>query len=65
MAGIQIDCPICSAPVEWSKDNPYRPFCSYRCKLIDLGAWVAEERVIPGQPLDEEQLPEYFSEPQH
>jgi len=33
------------------KDNPYRPFCSERCKLIDLGMWVGEQYRIPGQGL--------------
>ena len=40
-------CPTCRRPVEHSIDNPWRPFCSQRCKLIDLGAWAAEKHVIP------------------
>jgi endogenous inhibitor of DNA gyrase (YacG/DUF329 family) len=36
--------------LEWSPDNPWRPFCSERCKLIDLGAWFKEEHAIPGEP---------------
>jgi endogenous inhibitor of DNA gyrase (YacG/DUF329 family) len=39
-------CPSCNKPVEW-KDNPFRPFCSERCKLIDFGAWVNEEYTVP------------------
>lgn len=35
-------CPNCKNPTVW-KDNPYKPFCSERCKLIDLGAWANEE----------------------
>jgi endogenous inhibitor of DNA gyrase (YacG/DUF329 family) len=35
--------------VEWSEKSPYRPFCSERCRLIDLGAWAAEEHRIPGR----------------
>lgn len=46
-------CPICSKPVEW-KDNPFRPFCSERCKLLDLGRWVSEEYSVPGKPLPTE-----------
>ncbi|STZ55827.1 DNA gyrase inhibitor YacG [Moraxella lacunata] len=34
-------CPQCQKPTSWS-DNPNRPFCSERCKLIDLGAWADE-----------------------
>jgi len=41
-------CPTCKRPVYWSPENKWRPFCSERCKLIDLGAWAAEKHVIPG-----------------
>lgn len=41
-------CPTCGHPAEW-KDNLFRPFCSERCKLIDLGAWVNEEYTVPGE----------------
>jgi uncharacterized protein len=47
-------CPICGKPVEW-KDNPFRPFCSERCKLVDLGRWVTEEYSVPGMPVPTEQ----------
>ncbi len=43
-----VKCPTCEKPVEWKQENPYRPFCSERCKLIDLGAWADEDRRIPG-----------------
>jgi endogenous inhibitor of DNA gyrase (YacG/DUF329 family) len=33
--------------VEWTSDNPWRPFCSERCKLIDLGEWASESHRIP------------------
>jgi endogenous inhibitor of DNA gyrase (YacG/DUF329 family) len=45
--------------VEWTADNVNRPFCSDRCKLIDLGAWAAEEHKIPVSPDAEDDL---FSE---
>ena len=35
-----VACPTCKATVKWTSQNPYRPFCSERCKLIDLGAWA-------------------------
>jgi uncharacterized protein len=41
-------CPTCGKPVEWT-DNPFRPFCSERCKLIDLSRWVSEEYRVPGK----------------
>lgn len=47
-------CPTCGKPVEW-KDNPFRPFCSERCKLVDLGRWVSEEYRVPGRRVPSEQ----------
>ena len=41
-------CATCGKAVEW-KDNPYRPFCSERCKLVDLGRWVNGEYRVPGE----------------
>ena len=38
-----MSCPRCGAQVAWSPENPYRPFCSERCKLIDLGDWAMEK----------------------
>jgi endogenous inhibitor of DNA gyrase (YacG/DUF329 family) len=38
-----VSCPRCGAQVAWSTENPYRPFCSERCKLIDLGDWAMEK----------------------
>lgn len=51
---LTVDCPTCGAPVEWSEGSPNRPFCSDRCKLIDLGAWAAEEHAIPGNDLEDD-----------
>ncbi|WWP02461.1 MAG: DNA gyrase inhibitor YacG [Candidatus Dasytiphilus stammeri] len=42
----QIKCPICFQKLIWNKANKFRPFCSYRCKLIDLGEWITEEKHI-------------------
>ncbi|MFA9438911.1 DNA gyrase inhibitor YacG [Uliginosibacterium sp. sgz301328] len=44
-----VTCPQCGSPAEWSPRNPYRPFCSERCKLIDLGAWASESYRVTGQ----------------
>lgn len=49
-----VQCPTCGAPVEWKAESTYRPFCRERCKLIDLGAWAAEEHAIPGDNLEDE-----------
>jgi hypothetical protein len=43
-------CPTCNKPVQW-QDNPFRPFCSERCQLVDLGKWVSEEYRVPGKPV--------------
>lgn len=42
-----VTCPTCGKSHPWTKDNPFRPFCSERCKLIDLGQWAAESYRIP------------------
>ena len=42
-----VACPQCGAPVEWAPANRWRPFCSERCKLIDLGAWASEAYRVP------------------
>jgi endogenous inhibitor of DNA gyrase (YacG/DUF329 family) len=40
--------------VEWNPNSRWRPFCSERCRLIDLGAWAAGQRAIPGEDIREE-----------
>ncbi|MDV7398844.1 DNA gyrase inhibitor YacG, partial [Arthrospira platensis SPKY1] len=47
---MKLKCPTCQKEIEWSETFPYRPFCSERCKLIDLGAWASEQHAIPGEP---------------
>jgi len=42
-----VKCPTCRREIDWS-NSPFRPFCSERCKMIDLGAWLSEKRAIPG-----------------
>ncbi|MCQ8127432.1 DNA gyrase inhibitor YacG [Methylomonas rivi] len=46
-----VACPTCKAPVPWVAEQPFKPFCSQRCKLIDLGDWATEAHKIPGQPI--------------
>ncbi|MCL1076295.1 DNA gyrase inhibitor YacG [Shewanella dokdonensis] len=45
-----VKCPTCQKPVEWSAASAFRPFCSERCKLIDLGEWASEKYTIPVKP---------------
>ena len=42
-----VPCPRCAIPVAWRSDNPFRPFCSERCKVIDLGQWATEAYRVP------------------
>jgi endogenous inhibitor of DNA gyrase (YacG/DUF329 family) len=44
-----VKCPTCRRPVAWSAESPYRPFCSDRCRLIDMGAWLTEQHKIPDE----------------
>jgi len=44
---LTLDCPNCKKVVIWSDEFPYRPFCSHRCKLIDLGEWANESYRVP------------------
>jgi endogenous inhibitor of DNA gyrase (YacG/DUF329 family) len=48
----RVNCPTCGAPVAWTPQAQWRPFCSERCRLLDLGAWFTEERGIPGDETD-------------
>jgi endogenous inhibitor of DNA gyrase (YacG/DUF329 family) len=48
----RLRCPTCKRDIEWSEQFPYRPFCSERCRLIDLGAWLSENHAIPGDPAE-------------
>jgi len=51
MKKITITCPTCKKEAK-RDDNPFRPFCSERCRLIDLGKWASEEYRIAGENKD-------------
>jgi hypothetical protein len=44
-------CPACKKQAPWA-GNPFRPFCSERCKLTDLGKWASEEYRIAAEKID-------------
>ncbi|MGB5472702.1 MAG: DNA gyrase inhibitor YacG [Gammaproteobacteria bacterium] len=44
-----VNCPTCAVLVEWGPAQPWRPFCSERCRLIDLGSWLDESHRIPAE----------------
>jgi len=48
---MKVNCPTCNKDVVWGPKSEFRPFCSKRCKLIDLGEWANGEKVIAGKPL--------------
>jgi endogenous inhibitor of DNA gyrase (YacG/DUF329 family) len=45
-----VRCPICRRDAPW-EGNPYRPFCSDRCRVRDLAAWADERYRIAGDPI--------------
>ncbi|WP_148254934.1 DNA gyrase inhibitor YacG [Aidingimonas lacisalsi] len=56
---LEVACPQCHKKVQWTDDNPHRPFCSKRCKMLDLGAWADESHRIAGEPaMDETEIDE-------
>jgi endogenous inhibitor of DNA gyrase (YacG/DUF329 family) len=57
LSRMKIKCPICGTLTTW-EENPHRPFCSEKCKLIDLGKWAAEEYKVKGEPVTEEEKKE-------
>jgi len=48
MSPATVSCPTCGRELEWAA-APFRPFCSERCRLIDLGAWLTERHSIPAE----------------
>ncbi len=46
---MNVKCPTCGKSAEYSPENKSRPFCSERCKLIDLGEWASGNYAIPVQ----------------
>ncbi|MDF0664983.1 MAG: DNA gyrase inhibitor YacG [Nitrospira sp.] len=58
-------CPPCRQSTTWEA-NPWRPFCSERCQLMDLGTWAAEQYRIPGPPLTTDRvIPESVTQARH
>jgi hypothetical protein len=43
----RVACPTCGKSVPWTTESTWRPFCSQRCRFIDLGEWLDESRRIP------------------
>jgi len=47
----RVKCPTCQRDLDW-ETAPFRPFCSERCRLIDLGAWLSGQHAIPGESVE-------------
>lgn len=50
-----VSCPTCGGDSVYAASNPYRPFCSERCKKMDLGAWASESFRVPTEAPPENQ----------
>lgn len=57
-----VKCPLCKKPAVFGSENPDRPFCSERCRLIDLGAWASESYAVPSEEKISIQDPENLSD---
>jgi endogenous inhibitor of DNA gyrase (YacG/DUF329 family) len=49
----EVNCPACGKPTLFAASNRWRPFCSERCRVTDLGAWASESYRIPAKPDDD------------
>lgn len=47
-----VACPSCGKQAVFSAENRWRPFCSERCRTVDLGAWASEAYRIPAKPAE-------------
>lgn len=47
-----VHCPSCGGPVRWMPESTFRPFCSERCKLMDLGGWATERYRVAGPEVE-------------
>ncbi len=52
---VKVKCPTCNKEVLYDKSNPYRPFCSQRCRMAELGSWLSNKRFIKGTALDQDE----------
>jgi endogenous inhibitor of DNA gyrase (YacG/DUF329 family) len=50
----RVRCPACTAETGYDAGNPWRPFCSRRCRELDFGAWASERYRVEARDADEE-----------
>jgi len=51
-------CPICKKSADPTPANRYRPFCSERCRMVDLGTWAGEDYRVPGAGVEDREHPD-------
>jgi uncharacterized protein len=55
---LEMRCPICKKAADDGPGNRYRPFCSERCQMIDLGLWAGGDYSVPGASVDDREHPD-------
>lgn len=60
---LMVACPHCHKKIIYSTNNPFRPFCSERCKLLDLGAWANEEITLAGKDVNSDEDADLLNDP--
>ena len=63
MSATKVRCPHCRNLSEYNAANPWRPFCSERCKMIDLGAWASDAYSIAGRALEGDDVMDALQQP--
>ncbi len=53
-----VPCPRCGTPAPFAPQNRWRPFCSERCRSLDLGAWASESYRVPTRPSEDDDTPD-------
>jgi endogenous inhibitor of DNA gyrase (YacG/DUF329 family) len=59
---MEVKCPRCGKPALFNSQNPFRPFCSERCKMIDLGQWAEGKYALPAAAPTEAEIEQALSE---
>jgi endogenous inhibitor of DNA gyrase (YacG/DUF329 family) len=54
----RVPCPCCGTLAPFGPQNKWRPFCSERCRSLDLGAWASEQYRMPTRPAEDDETPD-------
>lgn len=65
MAHTTVNCPHCGKIVQWHTKEVWKPFCSERCKLVDLGDWIAENHRIADTPIETHSTDDEYNSPDY